>query len=63
MRLVDGETSNEGRIEYCYYGEWSMLCSNNNNIYRQTAYNICHKLGYQLNSCKCIDVFYNNDNF
>lgn len=51
MRLVDGETSNEGRVEYCYYGEWSILCSNNQYIYA-TAMTICNQLGYNLNSCK-----------
>ena len=53
VRLVDGETNNEGRIEYCYYGEWSILCSKSN-LYGQTASNICHKLGYHLNSCKSV---------
>ena len=62
MRLVDGETSNEGRVEYCYYGEWSILCSIDNNVYHggyiygRTASTICNQLGHNLNNCKLVAI-------
>ena len=42
VRLVNGNKDNEGRIEYCYMGKWSPMCS----LSTYTAVLICKKLGY-----------------
>ena len=53
VRLVNGTTSNEGRVEYCIYGYWNAICTNYDYLLNgHTAYNICNKLGYKFNSCE-----------
>lgn len=52
VRLVNGTTENEGRVEYCYDEHWSPLCS----ITSATASVICKTLGYTDYSCKNILV-------
>ena len=42
IRLMNGQTSSEGRVEYCYNREWSPLCY----ISGTTAALICKTLGY-----------------
>ena len=42
VRLVNGNGSHEGRVEVCYNGTWSSLCS----INTETAGVVCEKLGY-----------------
>ena len=42
VRLTNGTTSNEGRVEYCYEGEWAPFCD----ISLSTASVICNELGY-----------------
>ena len=42
VRLVNGESENEGRIEYCYNGTWVPLC----NMNEYTASLVCKELGY-----------------
>ncbi|XP_019850479.1 PREDICTED: scavenger receptor cysteine-rich domain superfamily protein-like isoform X2 [Amphimedon queenslandica] len=42
VRLVNGSTSNEGRVEYCYDGDWVPSCG----MSSITASLICKQLGY-----------------
>ena len=42
VRLVNGSTSNEGRAEYCYNGDWVPFCG----MSSITASLICKQLGY-----------------
>ena len=42
VRLVGGQSSNEGRLDYCYNGAWTQLCG----IYTTGAITICRQLGY-----------------
>ena len=47
VRLRDGRTSNEGRVEICYYDNWGTICDDgftNNN-----AQVLCRQLGYPAN--------------
>ena len=46
VKLTNGTTTNEGRVEYCYEGEWAPFCD----ISPSTASVICNHLGYS--SCK-----------
>ena len=50
VRLVDGASTNEGRVEYCYSGHWSPVCS----ITPTVASVICKTLGYTEYSCKAL---------
>lgn len=47
FRLTNGATPSEGRVEYCYNGEWSPLCY----ISGTTAALICKAFGYN-STCK-----------
>ena len=51
VRLVDGPTNNEGRIEYCNKGSWSALCTNYY-LSHKSAHAVCRALGYVINSSK-----------
>uniref|UniRef100_A0A1X7VFB3 SRCR domain-containing protein n=1 Tax=Amphimedon queenslandica TaxID=400682 RepID=A0A1X7VFB3_AMPQE len=42
VRLVNGSTSNEGRVEYCYNGDWVPSCG----MSSITASLVCKQLGY-----------------
>ena len=42
VRLADGSTSNEGRLEYCYTGKWSPFCT----LDFSAASVACKQLGY-----------------
>ena len=42
VHLVNGDTDNEGRVEYCYNGTWAPVCS----LASKTALLICKQLGY-----------------
>ena len=44
LRLVNGSSDNEGRIEICIDGAWMSLCSNYWNS--ENAQVACHQLGY-----------------
>ena len=50
VRLVDGETENKGRVEYCYDNHWAPVCSLNS----YTASLMCQKLGYTQYTCRNI---------
>lgn len=45
MRLVDGVTSYEGRVEICYDGVWGLVCDNTWNYYDAAV--VCRQLGFQ----------------
>ena len=47
IRLVNGSTSNEGRVEQCFNGDWVPYCG----ISSITASLICKQLGYNY-TCK-----------
>lgn len=49
VRLQNGNTTSEGRVEYCFEGKWNPLCS----IDGITASLICKQLGFN-STCKCI---------
>ena len=42
VRLADGSTNNEGRLEYCYTGQWSTFCT----LDFSAASVACKQLGY-----------------
>ena len=47
VRLVNGTSSNEGRAEYCYEGDWVPFCG----MSLATASLVCNQLGYNY-TCK-----------
>ncbi len=48
VRLVNGGgKENRGRVEYCYDGQWSPMCSLSVN----TARLVCNSLGYERYQC------------
>ncbi|CAH1277686.1 DMBT1, partial [Branchiostoma lanceolatum] len=44
VRLVDGRSASEGRLEIFYNGEWGTVCSHNWHL--TDAYVVCRQLGY-----------------
>ena len=42
VQLVGGQSSNEGRLEYCYYGAWTQFCY----VDIKLAVVACRQLGY-----------------
>ena len=55
VRLVNGSTSNEGRVEYCYNGDWVPSCG----MSSITASLVCKQLGYN-STCKSKQYFSQN---
>ena len=49
VRLADGATKYEGRVEVCENGVWGSVCTRYSSNDRN-AYTLCHELGYQGNS-------------
>jgi deleted-in-malignant-brain-tumors protein 1 len=47
VRLTNGTTVNQGRVEYCFNGFWSPMCS----LTTTTASVVCQTLGYNF-TCK-----------
>ena len=45
IRLVGGETSDTGRLELCYNGEWSPLSTSSGFGYNEAA-TACRQLGF-----------------
>ena len=54
VRLVDGNTSYEGRVEMCYDGVWGSVCDSSwdNN----DAAVVCRQLGFQGASMKTLII-------
>ena len=52
IRLSGGLTSNEGRLEYCYNGNWSPFCT----LRPQEATVACKQLGYTRSTRKYISM-------
>ena len=61
VKLVDGNTASEGRVEYCHNGRWSALCTTYT-LRQRTASRICFQLGYKEPNCrlKIIQVVHYN---
>ena len=49
-RLRGGADASEGRLEYCYQGQWSPFCW----LQDETATVACKELGYTVYTCKCL---------
>ena len=58
VKLVGGNTASEGRVEYCYNGRWSALCTTYT-LSQITASRICFQLGYKEPNCKLKLIHYN----
>ena len=55
VRLVNGQSTSsvQGRVEYCYEGEWSAFSNDFSSYFSPAvAYAFCYELGYTQNSCK-----------
>lgn len=48
VRLVDGSSSNEGRVEVYYFGSWGTVCDDD--FGSTEADIVCQQLGYQYAS-------------
>ena len=46
MRLVDGLSSREGRVEICSGGEWGTICDTYSYWDYEDARVVCHQLGF-----------------
>ena len=58
MRLVqlEGDTENEGQVEFCSSSRWGMVCSDDNwDINDATV--ICRQLGYNVEGKLIITTF------
>ena len=44
MRLVGGESPNEGRLEVCYFNHWGTVCDDN--FGTEEAQLVCRELGF-----------------
>ena len=53
IRLEDGPSNIEGRVEICYNGVWGTVCDHHWD--NRDAIVVCRKLGLNT-SCKCIDI-------
>ena len=57
VRLVDGSSSDEGRVEVCIQGEWGTIYDHEYGDYwnRREAQVVCRQLGYEP-GCKRINT-------
>ena len=56
VRLSDGTSKDEGRVELCYNAEWGTFCDLNWD--RRDAQVICRELGYSSTCEKIIHKLY-----
>ena len=50
VRLVNGSTMFEGRVEFCYHGMWGSICDNAWDS--RDAAIVCHQLRFSNNSMR-----------
>lgn len=53
VRMVNGSTVDEGRVEYCYEKTWSPVCS----LSSRAATLMCQKMGYTSFTCQLLVCF------
>lgn len=64
VRLVDGTTHAEGRVEVCYDGVWGSVCDSSNSWGYNEASVVCLQLGFQVASMHVYHfVMYRLSNF
>ena len=52
VRLVNGSTSDEGRVEICINGEWGTVCDSG--LHRNETQVVCRQLGYNPSCMYCL---------
>ena len=55
IKLVDGEDSNEGRVEICVNNAWSTICDNEWGL--EEAIVVCNQLGLSSNGNDYIHLY------
>ena len=58
VRLTNGTTESEGRIEVCYTGYWGTICEDTFGIFDGQV--VCRQLGYSDGKCTCIRPYLYN---
>ena len=58
MRLVDGASPYEGRVDICHNGVWGTICRNSWNY--QDAGVVCRQLGFTSVGNRCSSIILYN---